>query len=210
MRTDLPSRRLLRSSEEEESLREPESQIEELSETDEGRSQHKIAFPPKLILPPGQVSVPRFRSVRANDSAAKQAKGTSGCVRPSLRPHKPPLASLGTYLGALYQRLRKRMGLKCAIMALAHRILISLSHLLKEQQPPRELEPGHAQEQANEASKRWALRRLQQLGFQVPLQSVEVASHVTLASHSFSEEAPWLYEPEKAMKIAHFMYQQYL
>jgi hypothetical protein len=92
-----------------------------------------------------------------------------------VRLHKPPLASLGTYLGALYQRLRKRMGHKKAIIALAHRILISISHLLKEQQPYRELGPGHAEEQANEASKRWALRRLQQLGYQITLQSVEVA-----------------------------------
>lgn len=83
--------------------------------------------------------------------------------------------SKGTYLGALYQRLRKRMGHKKAIVALAHRILVIISHLLKEQQSYRELAPGHGQEQANEASKRWAIRRLEQLGYQVSLQSVEVA-----------------------------------
>lgn len=83
--------------------------------------------------------------------------------------------SKGTYLGAFYQRLRKRMGHKKAIIALAHRILVIIYHLLQEQQPYRELGPGHAEEQANEASKRWAVRRLEQLGYQVSLQSEEVA-----------------------------------
>ncbi len=83
--------------------------------------------------------------------------------------------SQGTYLGAYYQRLRKRMGHKKALVALAHRILVIIYHLLKEQHPYRELGPDHADEQANEASKRWAMRRLEQLGYQVSLQSVEVA-----------------------------------
>jgi len=83
--------------------------------------------------------------------------------------------SQGTYLGAYYQRLRKRMGHKKAIVALADRILVIIYHLLKEQHPYRELGPDHADEQANEASKRWAIRRLEQLGYQVSLQSVEVA-----------------------------------
>lgn len=67
------------------------------------------------------------------------------------------------------------MGHKKAIVALAHRILVIIYHLLGEQQPYRELGPGYAEEQANDASKRWALRRLEQLGYQVTLQTVEVA-----------------------------------
>jgi transposase len=77
--------------------------------------------------------------------------------------------SKNTYLGAYYQRLKKRMGAKKAIVALAHRILIILYHLLTEQQPYRELGPGHADEQAAASSKRWALRRLEQLGYTVTL-----------------------------------------
>jgi len=92
-----------------------------------------------------------------------------------LKPHKRLHASLGTFLGAYYQRLRKRMGYKKALMALAHRILIIIYHLLREQQRYRELGPQHAEEEALEASKRWAVRRLEQLGLQVTLQSDEVA-----------------------------------
>ena len=83
--------------------------------------------------------------------------------------------SKGTFLGAYYQRLRKRMGHKKAIVALAHRILIIIYHLLKEQQSYRELGPDHADEQAAESSKRWAIRRLEQLGYHVTLQPAEVA-----------------------------------
>jgi transposase len=78
-------------------------------------------------------------------------------------------------LRAYYQRLRKRMGHKKAIVALAHRILVIIYHLLKDQQPYRELGPDQDQEKAAEAAKRWALRRLEQLGYQVTLEPTEVA-----------------------------------
>jgi len=58
---------------------------------------------------------------------------------------------------------------KKAIVALAHRILVIIYHLPKEQQCYRERGPGHADEQAAESSKRWAIRRLEQLGFAVTL-----------------------------------------
>jgi len=40
-----------------------------------------------------------------------------------------------------------------------------------EQQSHRELGPGHADEQAAASSKRWAIQRLEQLGFAVTLTS---------------------------------------
>ena len=83
-----------------------------------------------------------------------------------LRGYKP---------STLERRLRKRMGHKKAIVALAHRILVIIYHLLKEQQPYRELGPDHVEEKAHEASKNWAVRRLEQLGYQVTLQMDEVA-----------------------------------
>ena len=86
-----------------------------------------------------------------------------------MKPHTWLHASLGTFLGAYYQRLRKRMGHRKAIVDLARRILVLIYHLLKEKQPYRELGPGRADEQALESSKRWAIRRLEQLGFAVTL-----------------------------------------
>ncbi len=92
-----------------------------------------------------------------------------------------------TFLGAYYQRLRKRMGYKKAIVALAHRILIIIYHLLNDQQAYRELGPEHAEAEACEAFKCCALRHLEQLGFQVTLQSAEVAWPQTLGESYFQK-----------------------
>ncbi len=67
------------------------------------------------------------------------------------------------------------MGHKKALVALAHRILIIIYHLLKNQQAYCELEPGHIDEKAAEVAKRRALRTLEQLGYEVVLQSAEIA-----------------------------------
>jgi hypothetical protein len=67
------------------------------------------------------------------------------------------------------------MGHKKAIVALAHRILLIIYHLLKEHQPYRELGPDPIDEKVTEAAKRRALRTLEQLGYDIPLQSAEVA-----------------------------------
>jgi len=60
-------------------------------------------------------------------------------------------------------------------VALAHRILVIIYHLLKEQQSYQELGPDHVDEKAIEVAKRRALRTLQQQGYDVTLQSPEVA-----------------------------------
>jgi transposase len=117
---------------------------------------------------------------RAKISAGKRLSNKTGKGNRWLRQALIEAAcaaarSKGTYLGAVYQRLRKRMGHKKALVALAHRMLVIIYHLLKEQQSYRELGTEYAEEKAAEASKRWALRRLKQLGYQVTLQPTEVA-----------------------------------
>jgi transposase len=105
----------------------------------------------------------------------KTGKGNRWLRQALIEAANAAARSKGTFLGAYYQRLRKRMGHKKAIAALAHRILVIIYHLLKEQQPYRELGPDYGQEKAAEAAKRWALRRLEQLGYQVTLEPTEVA-----------------------------------
>jgi len=101
--------------------------------------------------------------------STKTGKGNRWLKQALIEAAHGAARSKNTYLGAYYQRLKKRLGSKKAIVALAHRILIIIYHLLKEQQSYRELGPGHADEQALESSKRWAIRRLEQLGFAVTL-----------------------------------------
>jgi transposase len=64
---------------------------------------------------------------------------------------------------------------KKAIVALAHRILVIIYHLLKAQHSYREPGSDHVDEKAAEVARRRALRTLEQLGFDVTLQSGEVA-----------------------------------
>ena len=101
--------------------------------------------------------------------STKTGKGNRWLKQALIEAAHGAARSKHTYLGAYYQRLKKRMGSKKAIVALAHRILVIIYHLLKEQQSYRELGPGHADEQAAQSSKRWAIRRLEQLGFSVTL-----------------------------------------
>ena len=83
--------------------------------------------------------------------------------------------SKGTYLGALYQRLAKRLGRKKAIVALAHRILVIVYHLLKEQEPYQERGEAYVQQKEHEGLKLQAIRRLQGLGYEVSLEESKIA-----------------------------------
>lgn len=107
--------------------------------------------------------------------STKTGKGNRWLRQALIEAANAAARSKGTFLGAYYQRLRKRMGHKKAIVALAHRILIIIYHLLKEQQSYRELGPDHVDEKAAEVARRRALRTLEQLGYDVNLQSAEVA-----------------------------------
>jgi transposase len=83
--------------------------------------------------------------------------------------------SRGTYLGGLYGRLCRRLGSKKAIVALAHRILIIIYHLLKEQEPYYERGEAVLQQREHDAMKQQAVKRLQKLGYKVSLEEAEVA-----------------------------------
>ncbi len=115
-------------------------------------------------------------SISANKRlSTKTGKGNRWLRQALIEAANAAARSKGTFLGAYYQRLRKRMGHKKAIVALAHRILVIIYHLLKEQQPYRELGPDHAEEKAAEMARRRALRTLEHLGYDVTLQSAEGA-----------------------------------
>jgi transposase len=83
--------------------------------------------------------------------------------------------SKGTFLGAYYRRLCKRIGKKKAIVALAHRILIIIYHILRDDEPFRELGEQHSTEREQETNKRRAIHRLEQMGYKVQLQQAECA-----------------------------------
>ena len=66
--------------------------------------------------------------------SSKTGKGNRWLKQALIEAAHGAARSKHTYLGACYQRLKKRLGSKKAIVALAHRILVILYHLLKEHQ----------------------------------------------------------------------------
>ena len=129
----------------------------------------------KLHLSSGAGLCPAANISANKRLSTKTGKGNRWLRQALIEAANAAARSKGTFLGAYYQRLRKRMGHKKAIVALAHRILVIIYHLLKEQQPYRELGPDHVDEKAAEVAKRRALRTLEYLGYDVTLQSTEVA-----------------------------------
>lgn len=79
-----------------------------------------------------------------------------------------------TYLSAQYHRLAGRRGKKRAIVAVAHSILVIAYHLIKRNEPYRELGGDYFDKRRPEATANRLVRRLEHLGFQVSLQQLSV------------------------------------
>jgi hypothetical protein len=84
--------------------------------------------------------------------------------------------SKGTYLYALYHRLVPRRGAKKAIVAVAHSLLITVHHVLKNQVPYHELWANHFDKLNLTHIKRHHIRRLENLGFRVILEPLQKAA----------------------------------
>jgi len=76
----------------------------------------------------------------------------------------------GTYLSAQYHRLAGRRGKKRAIMAVAHSILVMAYHLIKRQEPYRELGGDYFDQRRPEATAKRLVKRLEQLGYSVSIE----------------------------------------
>lgn len=75
-----------------------------------------------------------------------------------------------TYFAALGRRITSRRGAKRATLAVAHAILVSAWHILAGGQPYRDLGPNHFDKLAADRLRRYHVRRLRDLGFNVTLQ----------------------------------------
>jgi len=78
-----------------------------------------------------------------------------------------------TYLSARFRRLAARKGKKRAIVAVAHSILVIVYHVLKTKQPYRELGVDYFDRTRAAQLKRYLVKRLENLGLQVTVQSRE-------------------------------------
>ncbi len=82
----------------------------------------------------------------------------------------------GSYLSALYHRLVVRRGKKKAITAVAHKLLVIIYHMLKDQASYRELGSDHFNKLNAVHVQRHHVKRLESLGFKVILEPLTKAA----------------------------------
>lgn len=87
-----------------------------------------------------------------------------------------------SYLAAQYRRLASRRGKNRALLAVGHSILGIIYHLLKEEVEYHDLGADYFTQREPEWLKRYLVRRLEQMGFTVQLETSEPANEPSLAS----------------------------
>jgi transposase len=80
-----------------------------------------------------------------------------------------------TYLSAQYHRLAGRRGQKKAIVAVAHSILVICYHIIKRKVPYQELGGDYFDKRRPEATAKRLMKRLEQLGFNIPVEPATVS-----------------------------------
>jgi transposase len=83
--------------------------------------------------------------------------------------------SRNTYLAALYHRLARRRGKQKAALAVAHSVLVSAYHMLRDGVPYADLGPEHFDRADAARLQRHHVQRLQQLGYAVTLTPMPAA-----------------------------------
>jgi transposase len=81
----------------------------------------------------------------------------------------------GTYLSAQFHRLARRRGQQKAVVAVAHRVLVILYHMLRDHRPYSDLGADYFDQLDRQRAERHHVRRLQQLGYTVTLTPASAA-----------------------------------
>lgn len=110
-----------------------------------------------------------------NESAGKRKSGKTKKGNKKLRSALVEAArsaarTKNTYLSSLYRRIAARRGANRAAVAVAHRILVIIYHLLKRKQTYNELEPHYYEERKHHHVARQAIKKLETLGYTVTVE----------------------------------------
>jgi transposase len=113
-------------------------------------------------------------------SGGKRLSGATTSGNPYLRAVLLEVAraiarTRDNYLSAFYHRVTRRRGNEIAIMALAHKVLVILYHVLREKKPYADLGADFFDKLDTSRIQRHHVRRLEQLGSTVTLTPGEVA-----------------------------------
>jgi transposase len=95
---------------------------------------------------------------------------TRTCARRSLEAAVAATCAKGCYFREKYYRLKARRGHKRAIVAVAHKILVAIYHVLAAETSYRELGANYLERLEPERLKRNLVCRLERLGYQVHLE----------------------------------------
>jgi len=111
-----------------------------------------------------------------HESAGKRKSGATGHGNRWLRSALVEAArsasrSKGTYLATQYHRLAARRGDKRAILAVAHTILVTIYHLLRDGTIFHDLGGNYFDQRDQQATLRRAVRRIERLGYKVALEA---------------------------------------
>ena len=111
-----------------------------------------------------------------NESAGKHFSGRTGQGNSWLRSGLIQAANAAarcknTYLATVYQRLAARRGRKRALVAVAHRILTAVYHMLSTAQPYRDLGVNYLSQHQQEHLLKRMRSRLEHLGYKVTKES---------------------------------------
>ena len=110
-----------------------------------------------------------------NESAGKRFSGATGHGNRWLRARLVQAAWAAvkvkdSYFAACFHRLAGRRGVKRAIIAVAHRILIALYHVLKRQEPFRDLGATYYDQRSQAQLIKRTERRFAQLGLKITVE----------------------------------------
>jgi transposase len=116
-----------------------------------------------------------------NESAGKRYSGSTGHGNRWLKSALVQAAHAAVkvkdgYLRSFYYRLAGRRGAKRAIVAVAHRILTAVYHMLIRREPFRDLGAAYLDERHKSKVVKVATQRLERLGYRVTLETVAVAA----------------------------------
>jgi transposase len=116
-----------------------------------------------------------------HESAGKRLSGSTTHGNPYLRAVLCQVAwvvahTKDTYLSAYYHRIARRRGKKKAIVAVAHKLLVIIYHVLSTKTPYDELGADYFDQLDRARIERRAVQRLEQLGYTVTLSPKEDAA----------------------------------
>jgi transposase len=116
-----------------------------------------------------------------NESAGKRRSGATGQGNRWLRSVLVQAAWAAVkvkdcHLASVFHRLAGRRGVKRAILAVAHRILVAAYYMLRDQAPYREPGAPPADEQRKARLLGRMLKRIEQLGYTVSLEPIDAVA----------------------------------